>query len=197
MTLKIEYLPLSELKPYEGNAKLHPAEQIEQIKNSIERFGFADPIAIWHGEIVEGHGRFIAAQELGLDKVPVIRLDKMTDKERKAYMIAHNKLTMNTGFDNELLKEELTDLLDDFDMTDFGFGDFELSILSEDFDPEPYDEELMNEYGGNEQKDLAKSRVIITYKQELEPDVAKLLGLSEVKKVVYNIEELLTIREGE
>lgn len=126
MTLQIEYLPLSELKPYAGNAKLHPAEQVEQIKNSIERFGFNDPIAIWKGEIVEGHGRYIAAQELGIELVPVIRLDNMTDEERRAYALVHNKLTLNSDFDFDLLNEELESL--EVDLSDFGF-------LFNDFDP--------------------------------------------------------------
>ena len=80
MKLKIEYVPLDQITPYAGNAKLHPAEQVEQIKESIRQFGFNDPIAIWNGEIIEGHGRYMAANELGIDKVPVIRLDGLTDE---------------------------------------------------------------------------------------------------------------------
>lgn len=81
--LKIEYLSIGELVPYAGNAKEHPPAQIQQIKKSIEEFGFNDPIAIWGtGEIIEGHGRLMAAQELGLDRVPVVRLDNLTDEQR-------------------------------------------------------------------------------------------------------------------
>lgn len=133
--LKVEYLPLDKLKPYKNNAKLHPAEQIEQIKKSIEKFGFNDPIAVWGDDtIIEGHGRLIAAQELGIEKVPVIRLDNLTDEERKAYTLAHNKLTMNSGFDNDLLDLELGDI-SGIDMTDFGFIDtaFDESLLNELF----------------------------------------------------------------
>lgn len=119
--LKVEYLSIDELKPYKKNAKIHTEKQIEQIKNSIQRFGMNDPIGIWKDNvIIEGHGRMIACQELGFQEVPVIRLDHMTDKERKAYCLAHNKLTMNTDFDFEILSEELDDLFD-FDMEDFGF----------------------------------------------------------------------------
>ena len=121
MNLKIEYIPLSNIKPYANNAKLHPAEQVEQIKKSIEEFGFNDPIAIWKDEIVEGHGRYIAATEMGLETVPVIRLDDMTDEQRRAYMLVHNKLTMNTGFDFDLLQLELDEI--DIDMAEFGFND--------------------------------------------------------------------------
>lgn len=119
MELKIEYLPIEQIKPYAGNAKLHPAEQVEQIKKSIQDFGFNDPLAIWNGEIVEGHGRYIAAQELGIDTVPVIRLDSLSDEQRKAYALVHNKLTMNSDFDVDLLQEELESI--DLDLSDFGF----------------------------------------------------------------------------
>jgi len=119
MELKIEYLPIEELKPYANNAKEHPAEQIEQIKKSIQEFGFDDPIGIWKDEIVEGHGRLIAAIELGMDTVPVIRLDHLTDDQRRAYALVHNKLTMNSDFNLDLLRIELDDI--DIDMTDFGF----------------------------------------------------------------------------
>ena len=119
MELKIEYMPIEELKPYANNAKDHPAEQVEQIKKSIQQFGFDDPIGIWKDEIVEGHGRLIAALELGMDTVPVVRLDHLTDDQRRAYALVHNKLTMNSDFNLDLLKIELDDI--DIDMTDFGF----------------------------------------------------------------------------
>lgn len=119
--LKIEYVSVDSIKPYEKNAKLHPKEQIEQIKKSIEQFGMDDPIGIWKDEIVEGHGRLIACKELGITEVPIIRLDHLTDEERKAYALAHNKLTMNSDFDLDILNEELQSL-DNIDMTDFGFN---------------------------------------------------------------------------
>ena len=118
--LQIEYVKLSEIKPYSGNAKTHPREQIEQIKKSINEVGFNDPIGIWHGEIVEGHGRYMAAQELGLNTVPIIRLDSLTDEQRRAYALIHNKLTMNSDFDFDLLNIELEGIFD-IDMGDFGF----------------------------------------------------------------------------
>ena len=117
--LKIEYIPMDDIKPYAKNAKLHPPEQIAQIKASIEAFGFNDPLGLWHGEIVEGHGRYLAAKELGMTELPVIKLDGLTDDQRRAYMLAHNRLTMNSGFDLDLLNEELESIA--FDMTAFGF----------------------------------------------------------------------------
>lgn len=134
--LKIDYIPIEKIKPYEKNAKLHPKEQIEQIKKSIQQFGFNDPIALWHGEIVEGHGRYIAGKELGMKELPVIYLDDLTDEQRRAYMLAHNKLTMNSGFDIDLLNEELADL--SFDMGDFGFEITQTIADDEEIDVEDY-----------------------------------------------------------
>lgn len=119
--LKIEYIKTSELKAYANNAKEHPAEQVEQIKKSIQQFGFNDPIAVWHdNEIIEGHGRLMAALELKIAKVPIIRLDNLTDEQRRAYMLIHNKLTMNSDFNLDLLQMELDDILN-IDMKDYGF----------------------------------------------------------------------------
>lgn len=121
MELKIEYVDINSIKPYKNNAKLHPEEQIKQIKKSIEQFGMDDPIGIWKDEIVEGHGRLIACKQLGYKEVPIIHLDHLTDEERKAYTLAHNKLTMNSDFDIDILNEELADF-DTIDMSDFGFN---------------------------------------------------------------------------
>ena len=118
--IKIEYVDIDSLKEYKMNCKLHPQEQIEQIKKSIQEFSFNDPIAVWHdNEIIEGHGRLLAAQELGIDKVPIIRLDHLTDEERRAYMLVHNQLTMNSDFDKELVSIELDDI--SIDMKPYGF----------------------------------------------------------------------------
>lgn len=126
--LKIEYLPIDELKPYENNTKIHTPEQVKQIKNSIRDFGMNDPIAIWSKEnvIVEGHGRLMACKELGLKKVPVIRLDELTDDQRKAYTIAHNQLTMSTGFDLDKLAEELKTI--DLNLGDYGIEPTDFGI---------------------------------------------------------------------
>ena len=129
--LKIEYVDINSIKPYKKNAKQHPKEQIEQIKKSIEQFGMDDPIGIWKDEIVEGHGRLIACKELGYTEVPIIRLDHLTDEERKAYTLAHNKLTMNSDFDIDILNDELMNF-DTIDMTDFGFDlDFDVEEETE------------------------------------------------------------------
>lgn len=125
MELKIEYLKKEALKPYASNAKVHTAEQIEQIKRSIREFGFNDPIAVWRdNEIIEGHGRLLAVMEMDeIESVPIIRLENLDDEQRRAYMLAHNKINMNTDFDLELLAEELADI--DLDMSEFGFEIYE------------------------------------------------------------------------
>lgn len=124
--LEIVREPTGRLAEYRGNAKQHTAEQVEQIKASIREFGMIDPIGVWtnaegKSEVVEGHGRLMAALELDLAEVPVIHLDALTDAQRRAYALVHNKLTMNTGWDFGKLDAELEDLLMEFDMEGFGF----------------------------------------------------------------------------
>lgn len=121
--MKIEKIKLSDIKQYEKNAKLHPRMQIEQIKKSIEEFGNNDPIAVDENNvIIEGHGRYIALKELGYEEAECIRLTHLTEEQKKAYILVHNKLTMNTDFDIDTLNEELDDILN-IDMTEFGFID--------------------------------------------------------------------------
>ena len=120
MKLQVEYVDISTIKPYKGNAKEHPREQVEQIKKSMQEFGNIDPIGIWHNEIVEGHGRYLALKELGETQVPVIRLDDLTDEQRRAYALVHNQLTMNSGFDLDTLKVEL-DNIGEIDLSGMGF----------------------------------------------------------------------------
>ena len=141
--LQIEYVPINDIKEYKHNAKLHPEEQVQQIANSIEQFGMNDPIAVDEtNTIIEGHGRLLAVKKLlkqglyGSDTVPVIRLDHLTDQQKKAYILAHNKLTMNTGFDLDILNAELSSI-DDFDMSDFGFLD---NIIQEISTSEPVED---------------------------------------------------------
>lgn len=130
--MQIEKISIDKLTPYENNAKKHTAEQIEQIKESIRAFGNNDPLGI-AGEnnvIFVGNGRYIALKELGYKEAYCIRLDHLTEKERKAYAIAHNKLTMNTGFDDELLRLEFEDLQEiDFNLELTGFDEWELDNL--------------------------------------------------------------------
>ena len=134
--LTVEEVPTDELVPYARNAKVHTNEQIDQIVKSIEEFGFNDPIAVWHNEdgemeIIEGHGRVLAAKKLGLGVLPVVTLDHLTNVQRRAYTHVHNQLTMNTGWDLDALSFDLDEL--DFDFEDFGF------LLDADFKESEWD----------------------------------------------------------
>lgn len=151
MELKIEYMDKKTLKPYARNAKLHPAEQVEQIKKSIEQFGFNDPIAVYgKNEIIEGHGRLLAVMEMDdVQTVPVIRLDHLSDEERRAYSLVHNKLTMNSGFDFDLLQEELASI--DIDLSDFELAPIEEVDIEDYFTVAPAQQEQHNESKPTEQ----------------------------------------------
>ena len=127
--LTVVYESIDLLKPYKHNAKIHTEEQVGQIKKSIKEFGFNDPIAVdEENVIIEGHGRLMAAKELGMKEVPVIFLYGLTDQQKKAYILAHNQLTMNTGFDMDVLADEINRITA-FNMEDFGF---DLSTLGEE-----------------------------------------------------------------
>lgn len=122
--LQTHMVSLNEIVPYAGNAKEHPEWQVDQLVSSIEKFGNCDPIAVWHNqrgqlEVVEGHGRLMALEKLGYEEAPVIFLDHLTDEQRRAYTLVHNKLTMNTDFDGPVLALELMNI--SMDMSEFGF----------------------------------------------------------------------------
>lgn len=110
--LKVEYLSPEDLTPYDKNTRKHAPDDIEQIKESILQDGFNDPIGIWGEQnvIVEGHGRQIAALELHLEKVPCIRLDHMTDDQRRDYAIRHNRTAELSAWDFTALEEEIARL---------------------------------------------------------------------------------------
>ncbi|MBL0375286.1 site-specific DNA-methyltransferase [Rhizobium sp. KVB221] len=120
----IEMLPLSALRPYSGNARTHSRKQVSQIVESIKRFGFTNPVLISDdGEIVAGHGRVLAAKELGMAVVPTVKLSHLSAEERRAYVLVDNKLALNAGWDTEILAIELQALIDlDFDVSLIGFS---------------------------------------------------------------------------
>lgn len=133
MTLehRIVERPLTSLRPYKRNARSHSKKQIRQIANSIQRFGFTNPVLVSDdGEIVAGHGRVEAARLLGMNNVPTIALSHLGPTERRAYVLADNKLALNAGWDQELLALELQDLIDlDFDLSLTGFSVGEIDFV--------------------------------------------------------------------
>jgi DNA modification methylase len=128
---QIEHRLTAELRPYTRNARRHSKKQVRQIADSIERFGFTNPVLISDdGEIVAGHGRVAAAKLLGLSTVPTLRLSHLNDAERRAYVLADNKLALNAGWDQEILAIELQALIDiDFDITFTGFSLAEVDLV--------------------------------------------------------------------
>ncbi len=184
---------IGDIKPYEKNPRKND-DAVKYVANSIRQFGFKVPIVVdKDGVIVAGHTRYKAAKELGYETVPVIVADDLTEEQVKAFRIADNKTGDQAQWDMDLLGEEIAELLnvEGLDMTDFGFGDFELTMLTEDFEPEPYDEEIVNQYSENGNNFLEKRRIIIAYDEEDEDKIKEMLGLDEIKKVVYELKELL------
>ena len=139
--LTIDYRKTGELIPYINNSRTHSDQQVQQVAASIKEFGFTNPILIDEDSgIIAGHGRLQAAQMMGMDEVPTITLEGLTEAQRKAYVIADNKLALNSGWDDELLKVELEILSDlNFDLDILGWdvlpdfkGEVDYSILDDD-----------------------------------------------------------------
>lgn len=128
---KIEMLPTDTLVPYARNSRTHSDEQVAQIMGSIKEFGFTNPVLIdADGVIIAGHGRIMAATRLGLKEVPCIRLCHLSETQKRAYIIADNRLALSAGWNNEMLRLEIEDLkLDDFDLDLLGFDDKEMEDL--------------------------------------------------------------------
>lgn len=125
---RYENVPIKQLKPYENNARTHSEKQIEKIVNSIQEFGFINPVLIDSNYgIIAGHGRVEGAKKLGMDEVPCLFIEDLTDEQKRAYIIADNKLALDAGWDYELLQLELNELDDlNFDFTLTGFDSLEL-----------------------------------------------------------------------
>ncbi|EAR5398242.1 ParB N-terminal domain-containing protein [Escherichia coli] len=138
----MEYLPVGKLLRYAKNSRTHSDEQVEQLVNSIREFGFTNPVLIDEkNELIAGHGRLAAAEILEMDKVPAIRLSNLSEKQKKAYRIADNKLALNAGWDMQLLAEEVKELMDDdFDIDLLGFNDAELDEMLSDEQPQEEDD---------------------------------------------------------
>jgi ParB-like chromosome segregation protein Spo0J len=147
---KLERWPIERLVPYDRNARTHSPEQIAQIAASIQEFGFTNPILVASDDgIIAGHGRLAAAKDLGLKEVPVVVLDHLTPTQRRAYVLADNKLALNAGWDDSILGAELEALqLEDFDLSLLGWSEDELAELLpevEELPPEDANEDAVPE----------------------------------------------------
>ena len=127
---KIEWRSVDKLIPYAKNARTHSDEQVAQIAGSIKEFGFNNPVLVdKDNSVIAGHGRLMAARKLGMDKVPVVELEHLTESQRKAYVLADNRIALNSGWDTSMLSLELQDLKDDIDLSLLGFDPDELDAL--------------------------------------------------------------------
>lgn len=131
MNLKIETRPIDRLIPYARNARTHSDDQVAQIAASIAEFGFVNPVLIGADDVViAGHGRLLAARRLGMSEVPVIALDHLNEAQRRALVIADNRIAENAGWDEQLLRAELATLREEnFELDLLGFAEAELSSL--------------------------------------------------------------------
>ena len=136
--LEVEVVSVAALRPYARNPRTHSSKQIQQIANSIREFGFTNPVLVdADGGVIAGHGRIEAAKLLGIGEVPTIRLDHMTEAQKRAYVVADNRLAENAGWDRDLLALELQYLSDldlDFDATITGFETPEIDVLIQGID---------------------------------------------------------------
>lgn len=171
MELKIEYLPVKALKPYEKNTRKHQKKDIDNIARSIEKFGMNDPIGIWKDNIiVEGHGRLLACKQLGMTEVPCVRLDHLTDEQRREYAIAHNATAELSEWDFDILPDELAEL----DLSDFSF-DFGIEDDAEET-------EIVEDDDLDEQDRLFKERMARGEISEEDEEYQAFLEKFEAKK---------------
>lgn len=181
--LKIEYIEIEKLNHFNNNSKIHTKEQIEHIANSIKEFGFNDPLGI-AGEnniVLEGNGRVEAAKMLGLKELPCVRLDHLTKEEQQAYVIAHNSLNLETGFDLKVLNKEL-EKLKNFNFENLGLEKQLLSL-------QKIDDEFYENFLKEETKKLVRNEFIfcgcydlpLIRKQEIDFSKIKLMSYSNTK----------------
>lgn len=197
--LKVFDLPVGKLKEYANNSKIHDDANVEAIRNSIERFGMCDPVGVWKNadgvyEIVEGHGRKLALEQLGYDTVPCIDLSHLTDEERRVYSHVHNKTTLMSEIDLEVVDLDFDGT--DFNLEDFGFDalDFANAVAYEDDDFTALSPEDLAAYAAQADSNLKAYNVVICCLDDNEREfVARLLGEQDpdALKRLYRADELM------
>lgn len=195
--IKIEYLPISDLKPYERNQRKHADYDVSQIMVSIQKYGFLDPIGVWSDKniIVEGHGRLAAAKKLHMKEVPVIRLDHLTDEQRKEYAIIHNKTAELSEWDFDLLAEDVPTLdFSEFDI-DWGLSDESKEELEKKYTEKtdiPQYEPTDKEWELNDLYDDEKKQQLIDEinQADIEVEVKEFLKMAAYRHVKFNYKKI-------
>ncbi len=204
--LIVIYKPLSEIKKYAKNARTHSVQQVSEIAASIEEFGWTNPVLVdEQGEIIAGHGRVQAAEQLEIDQVPVIVLAGLTDAQKRAYRLADNRLPLNAGWDDELLKLEIEDLLSaDFDIRLAGFElpeiDDLLTNVQQNNSDTPYTAKIdtpvyqpsdtvpaVTELYDEEKTNRLRERIV---NAELPPDIEKFLLSAAERHTIFNFNKI-------
>ncbi|HGX8641962.1 TPA: ParB/Srx family N-terminal domain-containing protein [Escherichia coli] len=206
--LKIVYRPLQKLSPYAHNARTHSPEQVAQLVESIKQFGWTNPVLIDEkGEIIAGHGRVMAAEVLKMDSVPVIVLSGLKEDQKKAYRLADNRLPLNAGWDEELLRMEVSELINaDFDISLTGFSPTEIDELLMEVLPgtgteeEPYTTKIdtpVYEPSGDkpdigELYDNTKTQELVSRIRaaSLDPDIEKFLLCAAERHTVFDFSRI-------
>lgn len=179
IALAIVYKSLNTLISYARNSRTHADEQVRKIADSIKSFGWTNPVLIDEsGEIIAGHGRVMAAELLAFDEVPCIVLVGLSDSQKKAYRIADNKLPLSAGWDEDMLRLELADLLDaDFDISLTGFNEAELDTLFMEISPQAMDEDPYT----------AKIDTPVYEPSDITPAISELYDETKTRSLVKNI----------
>jgi hypothetical protein len=183
--MKIENIPVDRLIPYARNSRTHSDEQVAQIAASIREFGFTNPVLIDGNDgIIAGHGRVLGARKLGMDAVPCVRLEHLTETQKRAYIIADNKLALNAGWDDEMLALEFEELRgEDFDLSLIGFDAGELAELMGGAQDGEYEEHP----DGLDDKYSKKIKVPIYEITGKNPETSELLDDTKTSQLIENI----------
>lgn len=177
--MKIEDISIEKLTMYDKNAKKHEEKDISIIKESIEKFGFNDPVGVWgeNNTIVEGHGRVLAAKELGIKTIPCIRLDYLSDEERRGYALAHNKTAEFSQWDFNILDAEIAELNNiDFEKLGFEVEKIDADDFTTDF-----------EISDNEKSEYCQMTISLHNEQKkLIENVIKMINNDEITETFGN-----------
>jgi ParB family chromosome partitioning protein len=177
MKTSYKTIDISALTPYAKNSRTHSERQIEQIADSIKEFGFLNPIIIDENKIViAGHGRLLAAQKLGIEKVPVVETKHLTEAQRRAYVIADNNLALSAGWDTSILLDELSLIADDFDLSLVGFDNSFIDDLATMQDYAPLLEPSANYHEVTQDEiDKTQSRLSTAFSEKAEQQLHKVI----------------------